>query len=435
MLQDNLKCFFQLYYRPAAAMTGILDHGSWLFAAIAVVLVTGLSQTGTLVSFYSSASRGAVPEEATVQPADPAAPEGSLTALDVDDPETRYPPTPGLYFLYSALFSVSGFMILPALACLYVPAMILLIAHLQSRRGFFLLRREYGGLLACALMAWAATHLPFALLGLGASFGAQSLSQMFALLLLPKVYFTALMAVGLSVIFNAGSFGSAAVAATSWVSMILSPFLLYLASPCLLYYFYAYYGGDLHGLGSAFRSRQSYRRYLEACTINPNDADAHVQLGLIHLERRQYAEAVRRFETALEIRPEELEAHFHLGRVAREQGRLEQAVAHLSFVAERDEKYSQHEVWRELGAAQLAASRNDEATEALERFVRARPYDPEGLYLLGGLLLTRGEIDRAREQFETCLESVRTMPSYRRAETRGWGKLAGKALARLNAKK
>lgn len=217
--------------------------------------------------------------------------------------------------------------------------------------------------------------------------------------------------------------------------MILSPFLVYLASPCILYYLYAYAGGDFHALASAFRSRQSYRRYLEACTINPNDADAHVQLGLIHLERRQYAEAVRRFETALEIRPEELEAHFHLGRVAREQGRLEEAVKHLSFVAERDEKYSQHEVWRELGAAHLAASRHDEALQALERFVRARPYDPEGLYLLGDLFGKRGDPDRAREQFETCLESVRTMPSYRRAETRGWGKLAEKAVARLKAKR
>jgi len=436
VLQENLKCFFQLYYRPRAAMTGILDHGSWLFAAIAVVLVTGLSQTGTLVSFYSRAFRDTLPEEATVQPADPADPEGSLTALDVDDPETLYSPRPGPYFLYSALFSVSGFMIVPALACLYVPAIMFLISHLQGRGSFsFLLRREYGGLLACGLMAWAAAHLPFALLGLGASLGAPSLFRTLALLLAPKIYFTALMAIALSVVFNAGSFSSAAVAATSWVSMILSPFLFYLASPCLLYYFYAYYGGDLHALGSAFRSRQSYRRYLEACTINPNDADAHVQLGLIHLERRQYAEAVKRFETALEIRPEELEANFHLGRVAREQGRLEDAVRHLSFVAERDEKYSQHEVWRELGAAHLAASRHVEALRALERFVRARPYEPEGLYLMGGLLLTRGETDRAREQFETCIESVRTMPSYRRAETRGWGKLAEKALARLKAKK
>ena len=38
-----------------------------------------------------------------------------------------------------------------------------------------------------------------------------------------------------------------------------------------------------------------FRRSMEAATINPRDASAHYQLGLIYQYRRQYAEAISRF--------------------------------------------------------------------------------------------------------------------------------------------
>jgi len=36
---ENLKLLFQLYVRPAAAMSDIMDRGSWAFAAMAVLVI------------------------------------------------------------------------------------------------------------------------------------------------------------------------------------------------------------------------------------------------------------------------------------------------------------------------------------------------------------------------------------------------------------
>ena len=37
---ENLKLLFQLYLRPAAAMSDIMDRGSWMFAAMTVLVVS-----------------------------------------------------------------------------------------------------------------------------------------------------------------------------------------------------------------------------------------------------------------------------------------------------------------------------------------------------------------------------------------------------------
>ena len=79
---------------------------------------------------------------------------------------------------------------------------------------------------------------------------------------------------------------------------------------------------------------------MEAATINPKDASAHYQLGLIYQYRRQYGEAISRFEKAVQIADDETDAHFQLGRIAREQGRLQDAINYFSIVLEQDEKHS-----------------------------------------------------------------------------------------------
>src|SRR5687767_9391188 len=37
---ENLKLLFQLYLRPASAMSDIMDKGSWMFAAMAVLVIS-----------------------------------------------------------------------------------------------------------------------------------------------------------------------------------------------------------------------------------------------------------------------------------------------------------------------------------------------------------------------------------------------------------
>jgi tetratricopeptide (TPR) repeat protein len=320
------------------------------------------------------------------------------------------------------------------MAILYIPCLILLVAMSGVNASFsVLLRRDYGPLLTCGLMAWAAAHLPFALAGFALEPLGLSEKTALGLWAASAICFGLLMALGLRILFGVNySKGLllVAIAALSFsvqarLFATVSPFLF---SPFLLFYAFSMFRGDIGDIGFSLRQRQGFRRSREAATINPRDASAHYQLGLIYQYRRQYAEAISRFGKAVQIAHDETDAHFQLGRIAREQGRLQDAINHFSVVLEQDEKHSHSEIWREIGATYLAASMFSEAKDALEKFIDRRPYDPEGLYYYGKTFEQLKQKDAAREVFARCVEAVKTMPSYRYREQRKWDKLAREQL-------
>lgn len=186
--------------------------------------------------------------------------------------------------------------------------------------------------------------------------------------------------------------------------------------------------GDIGDVSWSFGARQSLKRYLEAATINPRDAGAHYQLGLIHQHRHQVPEAIERFKRAVEIDPTELDAHYQLGRIARQEQRHEDAIKHFDAVLTRDERFARYEVWREVGATYLESGSFEHSRWALEKYTAQRTHDPEGLYFFGSALARLGEAEAAGRQFQACLEAADTTPSYRRREVRRWRKLAEQQL-------
>ena len=246
--------------------------------------------------------------------------------------------------------------------------------------------------------------------------------------------FGVLMVFALRTVFGASYGRSIAAVCLSPIAVVLEMIVLasgalwLMASPCILYMVYSYFRGNLGDLGSSFRRRQSFRHNLEVCTINPRDAEAHYQLGLIHQQRHQYTEAIARFRQAIEIDPNELDAHFQLGRIAREQGRPQEALDHFGEVISRDDKHSQSEIWREIGGTYQEVSMWEDARQALERFLERRPFDAEGLYRMAIVASKLNEPEKSREMLERCVEAVNTMPYYRRGEVRKWAKLAQKGM-------
>jgi tetratricopeptide (TPR) repeat protein len=145
---------------------------------------------------------------------------------------------------------------------------------------------------------------------------------------------------------------------------------------------------------------------------------------LIYKQRRQLDEAIRYFNEAIAIEPQEIDANYELGKIAREQGNLERALKYFEIVVEQNDKHSASEIWREIGATYLAANALTEAREFLEKFIERRPFDPEGLYLLGQTLKALGETEKSSEMFQRCIEAVETSPEHRRGQERKWAKLA-----------
>ncbi|MEO8572702.1 MAG: tetratricopeptide repeat protein [Pyrinomonadaceae bacterium] len=443
---ENVKLLFQLYLRPAAAMSEIMDKGSWLFAGMLVLLIS-IVFFATVNSKLHDLYR--IPALSEYYQPDP--------ETDFDSPaaETEYKrsyenyqnalasrhtiPLLGDRFFKFFSFDPSAFyQPLLAISIFYVPVLILLISIFSPIGSFRLvLQRDYGTLASCSLMAWNASHLPFAIVGAALFTSAGSPIIYLGIWVASSLLFGVFMVFALrtalgvnyGVVVIAVAIGWFAFTIAMYVFQFVSPWML---SPFLLFfvifYFGASLGGEVRGFGNALRSRQNFKRFLHTATVNPKDADAHVQLGLIYQQRRQDAKALEHFAKAVEIDAEEIDGNYHLGRIARESGELQKALDHFAIVVEQDDKYALNEIWREIGVTYLDANMYNEATDALEKFVDRRPVDPEGLYYLGRALKADGNSDRAREMFEQAIDSVNISPAYRQREIRKWKKMAEKEI-------
>lgn len=361
----------------------------------------------------------------------------------------------------SILFAIlyQSFILLLLIAVIFVPVIILL-ANLFERRASFglVIQQEYAPLASATFYAWTAANLaaiPLALLARTSGFEADFIRQFqkylisaveqgnisietaqplldpraqsvtfAAMLLIPLFAFWTVMAV--RAVFRLSLWRSILVTLVGGTFMlIVSPVVLrifgtVMGSPFLLIFFFILMRGYFSEVTRGQRARASFKQNLEAATLNPADASAHYNLGLIHQQRGELDDARQRFERAIEIDADEVDAHYQLGRIAREQGRLPDAIKHFEQVVARSPAHSQHEIWREIGATYLAAGQFEDARETLERFLENRNLDPQGLYLMGRALAGLGRQREAASSMQACIEAVKTAPAYKYRTEKRW---------------
>jgi len=446
---ENLKLLFQIYVRPAFAMSEIMDRGSWLFAAAAVVVVAMAFYASVDQTLYEAYS---IPDASqyyqSVEEADVDSPEGRAAYEKAAEAyqqamndRQRVPLVGDRFFQFFSFEPTRFYEPLLLLSVFYVPAAILLMSIFGGIGNFgIVLRRDYGTLAICTLSAWAAAHLPFALAGvaLASSSAAVQPTVYFALWAAGGALFGVFMVFALRTVLGASFVAALLTVGLAWLSLTGGMYVIryaspWLFSPFLLFWIVIIFGGILlggvRGFGNTFRQRQNFKRFLHNATVNPRDADAHVQLGLIYLERRQESRALEHLRKAIEIDPTEIDANYELGKIARRDGNLQDAIGHFSNVVEQNDKHALSEVWREIGATYLDAGMMNESRDALEKFVGRRSFDPEGLYYLGRVLKQQGDGEKARETFEQAIDSAKTSPEFRRrSNSQHWGKLAKREL-------
>lgn len=372
-------------------------------------------------------------------------------------------PTPPRGALLGVAALLGSASVLLPVALVFTP-LVVFFANLFERRGNFglVVRQEFGAVVSTVFYAWAAASLaalPLAALlrwagtegaarrameaamqrsdAVSAAAGAASPEDVavvlsgaaYSLLVLaasPVCLFLLWAVVAVRQVFRLSWVLAVLVVLLGGLLTLPAAFLLLLvfgpllSSPFLLLLLFFALRGYVGEALRAQQARASFRQNLEAATLNPADATAHYQLGLNHFQRREFEEARGRFERAVEIDPDETDAHYQLGRIARTAGRLPEAIAHFGEVVTRDEAHAQHEVWREVGAAYLAAGQFGDARDALERFLERRQSDPEGLYLMGRAQFGLGHLREAKEWMQRCVEAVRTAPAYKYRADRRW---------------
>lgn len=444
---EQIKYLFLLYYKPGFGFSEIMDRGNWLIAA-GLCLLVGVLFFGTVNVKLDAAYR--IPTAAEyIDPAmyevDPESPafeahqQRSMEAYRAALAARKTIPIVGdRFFKFFSFDPTAFYRPLLALSIFYVPVVVLLVSLFTGIASFgLLLRRDYAVIATCTLFAWAAAHLPFAIVGLLMTTAEVDPAVYFGIWVASGAVFGLLMLFAIRTVFGTSYGVALVVVAFAWLAISLSIYVFqyvspWLLSPFLLFwvviYFGGFLGGEMRGFGNSFRQRQNLKRFLTNATVNPKDADAHVQLGLIYLDRRQESRAVEHLSKAIEIDETEIDANYELGRLARKKGELQKALDHFSIVVEQDDKYRLSEIWREIGATYLDAGMLNEAADALEKFVDRRAVDPEGLYYLGRVLKAKGKNDRARELFEEAIQAAKSSPYFRSKQLGHWSKLAQKEL-------
>ena len=193
-----------------------------------------------------------------------------------------------------------------------------------------------------------------------------------------------------------------------------------LGSPFLLILAFILLRGYLVDIMGTHRAKAAFRQNLESATLNPADASAHYNLGLIHQSRGELDAARERFERALQIDEGEIDASYQLGRIARQQKRYADAIQHFEHVVMQNPAHSQFEIWREVAATYIAAGQFEDARNALEQFLEHRPSDPEGLYLMGRAHAGLGHKREATNLMQACIDAVKTAPAYKYRASKRW---------------
>jgi tetratricopeptide (TPR) repeat protein len=456
----QLSLLLRLYTSPLKTFSRILDEGRLIFAlvaAIAALLSLQIPRTADYQREQSKRIARAVREKVMKMEAKararaeqklPLFDERSGEESDNDFADMMTPPAAAQPSVVNAIEHFTArnptqyFSPLVALAICFVPIAIMVMTFWDNLGGFStILFRDYMTLLVCCLMGWAASYLVLSAANFGLRFLFVPAHDHPALWWTAQAYFLLLAVFAVRTVFGTKFAHAAGAAAAGWAASIGGLFVYsllgnvtaYLASPFVLYYLYMGLGPEARSLGTGLRSRQRLKRQLEISTLNPRDADAHYQLGLIYAQRRQFEPAIASFRKAIEIDPEEADAHYQLGKIAREQGRYDEALEHCRAAARIDDGHSLSDVWREIAIVDLLAGNREEAVIAFEKYLNRRPYDPEGNCWYGRALAQLDRNEEARAAFEQAIEAVRTMPPARKRQVRSWEADSLKELKKLPA--
>jgi tetratricopeptide (TPR) repeat protein len=209
----------------------------------------------------------------------------------------------------------------------------------------------------------------------------------------------------------------------SWLTLpvfyMLATFLLALPFFLLLPFVYVF-ALRLRELLAVKGSLRDFQQHLHSLTLNPRDADAHYQLGLLHLQRAHLDAAQGYFEQALAIDPRDPDYHYFMGRVFEARGEWPRAMEEYEATYRLNPAYRLGDIFREVGKGYLHTDKLDKAIEFLKFFLERRSSDPEGRYWLAVALRRSGKLDEMRVQLSAILEQARTSPRFFRRENREW---------------
>ena len=150
-------------------------------------------------------------------------------------------------------------------------------------------------------------------------------------------------------------------------------------------------------LGKQGKLDEAEAAYKEVIAKAPTIPEAHVNLGYIYRQKKDWVNAEASYKKALELRPGYSEATSGLIATYQGSGQADKA-KELAGTATGDAN-----VQFDLGAELLNENKYEEALAAFQRSAAADPNNPEPIYYIGAISVGLNKIDEARTNLEKYL--------------------------------
>jgi len=150
-------------------------------------------------------------------------------------------------------------------------------------------------------------------------------------------------------------------------------------------------------LGKAGKLDEAEAGYKEVLAKSPNIPEAHVNLGYIYRQKKDWVSAEAAYKKALELRPGYSEATSGLIAVYQASGQTDKA-RELANAATGDAG-----VQFDLAAELLQENKYEEALAAFQKAAAADPNNPEPIYYIGAINVGLNKVDEAKANLEKYL--------------------------------
>ena len=141
---------------------------------------------------------------------------------------------------------------------------------------------------------------------------------------------------------------------------------------------------------------------------NPDDIDAHHNLGLLYLERRKFSMAEEEFGEIVRIVPRDAEGHYYLGVAYTRRHKYDEARDAFETVIRLDPRFVQ--AYANLGLLHnMKQDQDEEAIAAARRAVEVDSRFAYGHFVLGFIYGSRGQDDQARDAFKKAIQCDSTL--------------------------
>jgi pentatricopeptide repeat protein len=146
----------------------------------------------------------------------------------------------------------------------------------------------------------------------------------------------------------------------------------------------------------------------KALELDPESTEAHVLLAEVLQEQWQWSEAEAEYRRALELNPNDAAAHLGFANWLLCQGRTEEALAWARRGRELDPLAGSGP---DIGWILFCAHRYDEAERELRSLLALRPVDSGNLWILGFILVEKGQPQEAIPALEKAVSVSDRSPS------------------------